>query len=250
VEPDATPPPIAEDTTGAIANGEQVTPQDVAQLKEALADPGGEAVPEVKLTEGPVTVMEVPEATLKPDEEDAGQPLEQDPAIMTVQLGRPTPSTWVQFHPGKSMICDLLAYQASRNSSPEYHFVADARLAKRFGKRMRQVTAYLCNDAEHPDDVFLWLVTRSEMSPYHNAIASVLGRGEAFIRKHSVLFFDVDMQKKKCSIDHRPLDPDLEPVLPTRPIGRLLYEALGADRVIKDSNHPIAKKLLGGRRLP
>jgi hypothetical protein len=225
---------------------------DARHLKEAVENPGVPEIPDEPLTAGPVPVLEIPQEDLTPDAAEGGEPLPADPALMTVSVGRPGPTTFVRVYPGRTLRTVLLPYKRKRDDSPDYHWVTP-ELREPLQRHLRQVNVYLLAEAAEDGESFLWIVPESDFSPYHNGMARVLAMGAEYIRTHLFLFYmkDTGSRKKCCDLEQRLIQPvDVEPLLPSRSVGALLPEALKADRLIRDTSHPVYVNLTSGRRLP
>jgi hypothetical protein len=239
-------------------NGQPVNPapesqeeQDARHLKEAVDNPGTVEIPEQTIRTGPPDILEVPAASIDPPADEHGEPLPQNPALLTAAIERPGPQTWVRVYPEPEhrLQTVLLAYKKKRNDSPDFHFVVP-ELQGMVRKHLRQVNVYLVADVAGEGEAFLWIILDSPFSPYHSGMARVLATGNDFINSHVFTFAPVEGKRGVCDIEHRLIKPtDVEPVLPSRPIGVLLYEALKADRRITDTSHPVYVSLTAGRKL-
>jgi hypothetical protein len=237
-KPEIAPPP----------NGQRV-PGEAALLKEAVDNPGVAEIPEVVAQPGAGPLLEIPAMDLDPDRGDAGEPLQLDPALMTVAIDRPGPHSWVQLFPDRVLRTVLLAHKPDRNGSPVYHYVTP-ELQSAVKKDLKQVQIYLVYDTSGPGEAYLWIVPESEFSPYFNAVQQVLARGESIVKDHFVRFVNAEKRGRTCDVRVRPRGPDdPAPVLPSRPISQLLPEALGKDRIISAVSHPVYVSLTAGGRL-
>jgi hypothetical protein len=221
-----------------------------AKVRDAVANPGTVEIPEATIQPQQASpVLEIPESDLDPDANESGEPLEQDPALMTVALDRPGPHSWIQLFPDKILRTVLLGYKAEKNASPVWHYVIP-ELQKGLQKELKQVRALLVFDASGPGEPFLWVVPESDFSPYFNAIQNCLAKGEAFVKTHLFRFAKAELRKRNCDVRVRARTPDdPEPVLPSRPISKLLPEALKQDRLITSASHPVYVSLMSGGRL-
>jgi hypothetical protein len=223
--------------------------KDAALLQHAVRTPGVVEIPEAIITPKTVPVLEIPEANLDPDLDESGDPLEQDPALMTVAIDRPGPHSWVQLFPDRVLRTVLLGYKPQKNSNPEYHYVIP-ELQKGVQKELKQVRVHLIFDTSGPGEAFLWIVPETEFSPYYNSLMLILSKGEAYVKDHLFRFVKADLKKRSCDIRVRDRTPeDLEPILPSRPISQLLPEALKPDRLITATSHPVYASLMSGGRL-
>jgi hypothetical protein len=118
---------------------------------------------------------------------------------------------------------------------------------------MKNVRVLLVTEMRAKGESFLWVVPRSDQSPYSNTISRILGQGDAALKNHVYRIGAPDMGggAKICPLRHRLCTPeDPAPVLPSRKIGILLYEALlGIERVIKAKDHPVYDALTSGSPL-
>jgi hypothetical protein len=225
-----------------------VTNEDAAALKNAAANPGAVEIadepPEVSA--GPV--VEIPAENIDPDGAVSGEPLERDPAVMTVELGRPGPHSWVALFPDRVLRTVMLAHKPQRDGSPTYLWVAPD-LRRELKRDLKQVRVYLVFDAGDDGECFLWITPESDFSPYHSAVSQVLAKGDAYVRTRLFRFiYDPAKRKVEVRVRDRTAD-DPEPVLPSRPLGQLLPEALKAERLITGTNHPVYRALTAGGRL-
>jgi hypothetical protein len=161
----------SEIPAGQSNNGrtESSTPaaEDARLLKEAVADPGSVEIEEEEMRPGAAAPVEIGEERLNPEE--AGTPLEDDPALITAAIDRPGADSWVQLHPDRVLRTVLLAYQRGRDSSPDYYFVAPA-LRDPVRRHLRQVCVLLVSDLSGEGDCFLWIVPETVYSPYFNSL--------------------------------------------------------------------------------
>src|SRR5262249_48886369 len=157
--------------------------RDAALLKQSVNNPGSLEVPEIRPVTAPTPVLEILPRDLTPDPGEAGMPLPVDPALMTVTLSRPGPQTWLRLYPERPLRTVLRASKRTRDSSPEYHYVAPA-LEGMVKKHLRVVNVHLVAEVAGDGEPFLWIVPESDFSPYHNGMAKVLALGTAFIRQH------------------------------------------------------------------
>jgi hypothetical protein len=232
------------------ANGQQL---EEARLREAVEAPGAVEPPAEEIRERPELgedlAPEIGERTLEND--DPGERITLPPELITVKISRPTPHIFLQFYPDRVLRTALLAYRPSRDSSPEFYFVAE-ELEKAVSKHLKNVMVLLVSDMDAQGESFLWIVPRSEMSPYYGAISLILGQGEVALKEYvfRVGTPDLKTRTKTCSVHRRRrTQDDPAPILPTRKLGVLLYEALGNDRVIKDKDHPVFQTLTAGSAL-
>jgi hypothetical protein len=230
-------------------NGEAIADRDQALLGDALAQPGIAEIPPAEINTQPVPILEIPAANLDPGQEDAGEPLEIDPALMTVTIDRPGPHSWVQLFPERMLRTVLLGYKPQKNGSPDFHYVIP-ELQRPLQRDMKQVQVHLIFDAGGAGECFLWIVPESEYSPYHNAVAMIRARGDVYLRDHLFRFAKAELKKRTCDVRVRSRSSD-DPVaiLPSRPISQLLPEALKTDRIISSTAHPVYVVLTAGGRL-
>jgi hypothetical protein len=223
--------------------------RDAMLLREAAENPGVIEIPPAQITPQTITVVEIPMATLDPGGSASGQSLENDPAIMTVAIDRPGPHAWVQLFPDRTLRTVLLAHKQERNGSPDYYYVVPA-LQGMVRKDLKEVLALLVFDANNAGEAFLWLVSGSEWSPYHNAIQRVLAKGEVFLRNHLFRFLSPEKRARVCPVQVRERTPDdPAPLLPSRPVSQLLPEALGPGRLITSTSHQVYVQLTAGGAL-
>jgi hypothetical protein len=227
--------------------------RDAGLLREAVDNPGSVEPPDDEIRERPdggeEVVTEVPERTL--DNEDPGTPLTVPPELMTVRLSKPTPHIFLQLYPDRVLKTALLAYHPTRDSSPEYYHVAE-KLEGAVKRHMKNVLVLLVADMNASGEPFLWVVPRSDLSPYYNAISAVLARGDAALKDYVFRFDRPDLKgrAKTCPVHLRlRTEEDPKPILPSRRIGVLLFEALGSDRVIRTTDHPVYHSLTSGGTL-
>jgi hypothetical protein len=223
--------------------------RDAQLLQEAVNNPGVAEIPEAEVQAGPVQITEIPSVVLDPDSAESGQPLEQNPALMTVPLGKPSPHGWVRAYPDRFLRTVLLAYKPHRDSSPEYHYVIP-ELQRPLQKELKQVRVYLLSEAAPPGEFFLWIISETEFSPYHNGMMRVLAKGPEFVRSHKFLFGKAELKQRCCPLSFKGLGPDdPDPTPPSRPIPQLLPEALKQERIITSTSHPVYVSLTSGKVL-
>jgi hypothetical protein len=230
-------------------NGDSTAERDNALLREALAKPGIAEIPPMQITTQRAPVLEIPAASLDPGQGDDGEPLAIDPALMTVPIDRPGPHSWIQIFPEHMLRTVLLPYKPQKDASPEYHFVIP-ELQPPVQRDLKQVHVHLVFDASGPGESFLWILPESEFSPYYNAVARVLAKGDTYLRDRLFRFAKAELKKRDCDVRVRrrlPDDPDA--VLPSRPISQLLPEALKTERIINTTAHPVYVALTAGGRL-
>jgi hypothetical protein len=215
-------------------------------LREAVENPGACEIPDEPRPDRPDTDLEIPEERLEPAG-DRGQSLTGDPAIMTVKLSKPAPHGWVQLFPDRTLSTVMLGYKPSQDRSPDYYWVAE-NLRPPVQKHLRQVRAHLVFDVGGDGEAFLWLLPENDRSPYYAAVCKALATGDAFVHDH--LFQFEFSTIKVVNVRFRPRGPDdRAAVLPSRSLSKLLYEALGPDRQIRDPGHPIYQAVTTGARL-
>jgi hypothetical protein len=232
----------------AEATSPDETPaDDGAQLREAMNTPGVVEITETPIEPKAGPVLEIPEASL--DAGEGGDPLDQDPALMSVAIDRPGPHSWVQIFPDKVLRTVLLAYKPDSNGSPEFHYIVP-ELQKGLQKELKQVRIHLLFDTNGPGVPFLWIVPETNFSPYYNALMLILSKGEAYLRDHLFRFAKAELKAKTCDVRVRGRGPDdPQPILPSRPISKLLPEALKQERIITSASHPVYVSLMSGGRL-
>jgi hypothetical protein len=216
-------------------------------LQEAVANPGSAEIPE-EPPESPTADYTIPEEEPGPADDARGELLDSDPALMTVQLGKPSPQSWVQLSPRLVYRPRLLAYKERRDSSAEYYWVPPS-LRRPLRRWVNSVFALLVFDTAGDGESFLWVVPQSSMSPYYAKISVALSKGEKFCSEN-LFCFEYLRDSRRVSLRYTPRTPD-DPaaVWPSRPLGQLLYEALGPDRRIEATTHPVYSKLTAGGRL-
>jgi hypothetical protein len=248
VTPNATPPVSAAGPQSNHAADNGQARKDGQHLKAAVANPGAVEVPDTPIQTGDVPITEIPEVNLDPDAGEGGRLVSQDPALMTVAINKPTPHIWVRFFPERTLRTVLLGYKPSVDSSPDWHYVVPELQA---GLKMSQVNVYLVADITGGSAVpFLWIVPATEFSPYFNAVQRLLAKGVGYVRSHAFRFAKVNLKARDCDVYERDIGPDdPEPVLPSRPVGKLLPEALKTDRLIRSPSHPVYHSLTAGRKL-
>jgi hypothetical protein len=228
--------------------------KDEALLHEAVENPGSvepsvEEIPEAPMLDEDI-VPKIAECTLEND--DPGTEVPRPPESMSVKLGRPSPHLFVQFYPDRTLNTALLDFRRTRDSSAEYYFVPDAKLRSAVKKYLKNVKVLLVADMVAGSEPFLWIVARSEMSPYYNTVSRILGQGDKALKDwvYRIGTPDVKNRARICPLRHRLRTPeDPTPILPSREIGVLLYEALGNERVIKAADHPVYEALIAGSDL-
>jgi hypothetical protein len=230
-------------------NGSDVPERDSTLLRDALDRPGIIEIPPSEINQQPAPVLEIPAANLDPDQGDDGEPLVIDPALITVSIDRPGPHSWVQLFPERMLRTVLLAYKPAKDASPEFHYVIP-ELQRPLQRDLKQVQVHLLFDASGAGECFLWIVPESELSPYHNAVAMVRAKGDAYLHDHLFRFAKAELKKRNCDVRVRPRSPD-DPVavVPSRPLSQLLPEALKAERIVNSTAHPVYAALTAGGRL-
>jgi hypothetical protein len=216
-------------------------------LQEAVTKPGAVEIPDEQPAKAGA-VVEIPEEMLDPSGDVCGQSLDRDPATMTAPLGRPSPHSWNELFPELVLNTVLLPIRQQRDGAPIYHWVTPS-LRGPVSRRLRQVQVHLLFDTGGEGDAFLWIVPVSEFSPYYAAVSLAIGKGAKFLRENLIQFeYRQDQKKVAVSVRPRGID-DPAAVLPSRPISKLLPEALKADRLITAPSHPVYAALVAGSRL-
>jgi hypothetical protein len=216
-------------------------------LKEAVANPGSVEIAD----ERPVmtdTVVEIPAETLDPPEGVCGQSLSRDANTMVVPLGKPSSHSWVELFADRVLTAVMLPVKQQRDGSPVYYWVAPS-LRGLLKRRLRQVQVHLVYDCCGEGDCFLWLIPASEFSPYYAAMSLALAKGDEYLRKNLFQFeYRSDLKKVEVTVRARGID-DPAALLPSRPLTRLLPEALKAERLITSTSHPMYVAMTQGARL-
>jgi hypothetical protein len=223
---------------------------DTAHLSEAISNPGVAEIPEAEMAVGPVRVTEIPAVNLDPEAGDAGEPLAIDPALLTVEIDRPGPHTWLRLAPERTLRTALLAYKATRDASATYYYVIPGLQQPLIGT-IKQINALLVYDGAAGGGAFLWVIPESAQSPYFTAVQSVLAKGPDFIAQHEFRF---EYRKQRggrgtVAVRVRTVPTGAPaPVLPTRSTSVLLAEAL-RDHIICGVDHPVYRSLTAGVQL-
>jgi hypothetical protein len=230
----------------AVTGGQPTTDADAAALEKAVANPGA-----VEITDEPPRTtppVEIPSENLTPSAGFSGQRLEANPATMMAEVSRPGPQSWIALLPDRTLRTVMLAHKPQRNGSPNYLWVAPD-LRGQLQKYLKQVCVHLVFDTGGQGEPFLWIVPETAFSPYFAAVSDVLSRGPEFVRKH-LFQFVLEAGARRVEIGQREWqDDDPEMVLPSRPVGQLLPEALKAERLILTTDHPVYRALTMGRRM-
>jgi hypothetical protein len=219
---------------------------EAAQVRESIDGPSLPEIPERELNPAGGRVTEIGNRVLE-DADDGGVPVAIDPAILTVTIQRPTEFSWVKLFPDRMLSTPLLAYKATSDSAPDYYYVVP-ELEGPVRSYLKQVNVHVVWDAGGAGTAYLWLIPQSTFSPYYNTMQRALALGPQFIESHLFNFGKANLKAKICPLkqrDPRPSDPT--EVLPSRPVSQLLPEALGADRIITSTDHPIYLAIAAGR---
>jgi hypothetical protein len=225
------------------------TPDGDGHLAEAVAHPGAVEIPEDRPQPGAGPVVEIPADEPRPGEKDTGTPLEQDPDLTPVPLGRPNPYSWVQVFPDRQQQVLLLPLPSGGNGPPTLHWVANG-LRGSLIRELKLYTVHLLYDVGGAGEPFLWAVPQHEQSPYYNSLSMILAKGPEFLARHLFRIARAELGKRVCEVRVRPRTPDDPlPRLPTRPISQLLPAALGREQLITDTSHPVYVTLTTGGRL-
>jgi hypothetical protein len=219
-------------------------------LREAVGRPGSVEIPESLPAAAPSPIVEIPAADPDADAGVSGRPLEMDPALMTVSLDRPNPQGFVRIYPEKILRTNLLAYKEHRDSSADYYYVVPEH-QQALAKYLRAVSVCLLTDLSDATH-FLWIVLASDYSPYYNALQQILSKGPAFVRQHKFRFppAPVGRRAKRYLPLYDPLTADdPAPILPSRPVGQLLPEAMKEDHMIRGTGHVVYVALTSGGQL-
>jgi hypothetical protein len=221
-------------------------------LTEAVNNPGVVEIPESKPDpKAAVPPVEIPERILG-DVAGAGTRLTADPAVLSVKLDRPGPHTFVRLFTQCMWRGVLLAHQPVKDRSPDYYYILDEmQQDPRVQDSLRQVRVLLCADMGVAAEAFLWLVPESQFSPYWKAVELVLSQGDDYIDRHKFRFGKADLKSKSpCPVWVEPLGPtDPQPVMPSRPVSKLLPEALTQERMILSATHPVYAAITTGQML-
>src|SRR5262245_60366222 len=144
---------VLKGNNNSDANGEALFPQRGCEPSGTGPAPDVEIPPE-EIRPGAGALLIIPEETLDPSADDGGEPLEADPALMTVKLERPAPHSWVRLFPERSMRTVLLAHQPVQGRSAEYDYIAP-ELRGLVQQHLKPVIVYLeYDDSNHHS--FLW----------------------------------------------------------------------------------------------
>jgi hypothetical protein len=238
--------PVKSSDNGEGRNG--AAKRAAQQVRDALANPGVVEIPERKIDPAAVHVTEIGARVLE-DADDGGTPVGMDPALIVVPLGRPTEFSWVRLYPARMLSTPLLPYKASPGDPPNYHFI-QPELEAPLRQYLRQVNVHLVWDASGPGECFLWLVPQSTYSPYYITLQRALALGPEFVATHLFNFGKANLRAKSCPLKQREPHPN-DPIvlLPSRPLSQLLPEALGPDRWITSTSHPVYVALTAGSRV-
>jgi hypothetical protein len=240
--PSASTPPPATPPDG---NGQP--DRDAALLKDAVANPGGDSIPEEPLTTGGADI-EIPSESISPAAEPRGRRIDNDPATMVVALSKPTPNSWIQLFPDHVFDTVMYAYQPQRNQSPTYYYIEKSLRSVLRQNRFKNVRVHLVYDTNGEGEAFLWLLPLSDRSPYLAAVTEALSHGPKYVADN-LFNFDYTFGQSKVHLSAEPRKPtDPVAVLPARPLGRLLREAMG-DRYVATTGHPMWPVFTMGRRL-
>jgi hypothetical protein len=223
--------------------------RDASLLRDAVENPGVKEIPPAAPRPAAAQVLEIPERPPAPGQENAGEPVAKDPALMTVEIDRPGPHSWVQVFPELALRTPLLPYRSGKSGIPDHHYV-DPALEGMLRRHLKPVRVQMVFDVGGGGEAFLWVVPESEWSPYFAALQLVLSKGKAFLDQNLFLFGRSEGRKRGCQVQVRARTPD-DPValLPSRPISQLLPEALGPERWITTTSHPVYVALTAGRAL-
>jgi hypothetical protein len=222
--------------------------RDASLLTDAVKNPGTLEIPDEPPRVGSGIVTEIPEESLDGAADATGKSLDRDPAIMTVELSRPGPFSWIRLFPELTHHTVMLPFRAKRDDVPDYHWVTP-ELRSAFKGRLKNVDVYMCFDVLPPGEPFLWIVPQSERSPYAVAIARALARGDQCIRNNVFQFVYSEEDGRKVHLGERPYEPDDAAVLlPSRPVKVLLPEALGS-KIIRTTDHAIYRAVARGNRV-
>jgi hypothetical protein len=235
----------------ATLRGEPSTnghPTPAQQVRDAIAKPGTIVIPERNLNPASIPVPEIAPRVLG-NTPDGGSPMPVNPALLVVPIGRPTEFSWVRLYPKRMLSTALLPYKPGPNESPDYHYVP-AELEGLLLQYLKQVHVHLVWDASGTGSCYLWIIPQSTYSPYYVTMQRALATGDEFVDTHLFNFGKANLKAKSCPLKHRdPRSTDPAVLLPSRPVGQLLPEALGPDRLITSTAHPIYVALTAGSPL-
>jgi len=240
------PDPLANGRPGTdVARGGDDMAEAGRLVRESIDGPPLPPILERQLNADGVRVTEIGERILE-GEDDGGTAVPVDPAILTVTISRPTEFSWVRLFPARKLSVPLLPYKTTRDSVPDPHYVIP-ELEAPVRSYLKQFEVHLVWDAGGAGTAFLWLVPRSPLSPYYNALNRALALGDKFVASHLFSFGKADLKTKTCLLKQRSPKPnDPTEVLPSRHLSLLLPEALGADRIISSTSHPVYMALTAG----
>jgi hypothetical protein len=212
-------------------------------------DPGViDETPDPVKAGGPA-LLEIPEENLDPTREDTGTPLVDDPAFMTVPLDSPGPQSRVQVFRDRILRTVMLPFKRSKKAPNEWYFVVP-ELREAVRKQLKQVRVCLLYDSNQDGRLFLWTVLESENSPYNDALSRILAQSDQFLKEYLLMIPTADIGGKGIDVQKRLRTPDdPTPVLPSRNLRVLLYEAMKTDRIIARADHPIYQHFARGSRL-
>jgi hypothetical protein len=241
------PDPLAnsQPSTGVVHEGDDMA-EAGRLVRESIDGPPLPPIPERELEPGNVRVTEIGERVLE-GEDDGGTAVPVDSALLTVSIMRPTEFSWVKLFPKRKMTVPLLPYKSANESIPDHHYVIP-ELEAPVRTYLKQFDVYLVWDAGGAGTAYLWLVPRSPHSPYYNAVQRALALGDEFVETHLFNFGKANLKTKTCPLKQRdPKPSDPTEVLPSRPLSLLLPEALGPDKIISSTGHPVYVAIAAGR---
>jgi hypothetical protein len=223
------------------------TDRDGDLLEEAVRNPGATGIPDETPQPGASPQVGIQEEDPDLDSSDYGEPMDNDPAVMSAEIDKPGPYSWLAIFRNKILKTFLLPYKPTRKDSPVFYYVPPA-LRQPVRRHLRPVRVLLVGDTSGEGEAFLWVVVSSSYSPYNSALSKVLGKDDDFVRDH-LFAFQYDPDRRRVNVEHRKPGPDdPEVTLPSRPLNVLLEEALG-DRFIRTADHALYQLLTSGRKL-
>jgi hypothetical protein len=178
--PAATPPPAPADSNG------EATLDPAGHLTRAVENPGV-TITEDAAPASPGRPVEILGDTSGPGAEDSGQPLEQDPELMVVQLERPNPHAWVAIIPEARLRVLMLPHKSDRSGTPTLYWISP-ELRRAVAKELRPMLVQLMWDTASGGAAFLWAIPDSELSPYFNSLSAILAKGGDFLKSHLFRF--------------------------------------------------------------
>jgi hypothetical protein len=263
----STPPPASPPAD----NGQPDS--DAAQLKDAIAHPGGADIPEVPLTTGGGVDLEIPrepriESESAEDDEihvGAGPKLripredcdddddddgEEEVVGTVIKIRKPGRRERILLDPTMQMTVKLLVHKPGGEDTikEEYFYVPKGDLRDDISDELKsvRVVLYFAIKARR---FRLWLVKITPGNDFYDSLLDKLFKQPAEVILRHSWKAAADLASGIYRVRKRRLRPNETAVWPDRPMEDILGEALGQDHVISSPDHELYDDIVSGEEV-